>query len=77
MKTGVARRGQPRPQAAGLYRELSKWYDALWTFTQVNGVEPTNTVSERVLRPAVLWRKGSCGLDHEGSSRFVERLRWW
>jgi hypothetical protein len=32
------------------------------------------SVSERALRPAVLWRKGSFGSDSEGGSRFAERL---
>jgi transposase len=62
------------PKAAGLCRELTKWWDALWTFTRVEGVEPTNNVSERALRPAVLWRKGSFGSDSPAGSRFVERL---
>jgi Transposase IS66 family len=38
------------------------------------GMEPTNNVSERALRPAVLWRKGCFGSDTEGGSRFAERL---
>jgi len=29
----------------------------------VDGVEPTNNVAERALRPAVLWRKGSFGSE--------------
>ena len=37
-------------------------------------LEPTNNVSERALRPAVLWRKGSFGSDSETGSRFAERL---
>jgi transposase len=61
-------------KAAGLCRELNKWWDALWTFARVEGVEPTNNVSERALRPAVLWRKGSFGCDSEAGSRFAERL---
>jgi transposase len=40
----------------------------------VEGVEPTNNVSERALRPAVLWRKGSFGSDSEAGSRFAVRL---
>lgn len=64
----------PDQKAAGLCRELNKWWEALWTFTQVEGVEPTNNVSERALRPAVLWRKGSFGSDSPAGSRFVERM---
>ncbi len=40
----------------------------------MEGVEPTNNVSERALRPVVLWRKGSFGCDSEAGSRFAERL---
>ena len=64
----------PDQKAAGLCRQLNKWWEALWTFTQVEGVEPTNNVAERALRPAVLWRKGSFGSDSEHGSRFVERM---
>ena len=70
------RRGQASPdrKAAGLCRELTKRWPALWTFARVEGVEPTNNVAERALRPAVLWRKGSFGSDSEAGSRFAERL---
>src|SRR5829696_6679583 len=61
-------------KAAGLCRELSKRWRALWTFARVEGVEPTNNAAERALRPAVLWRKGSFGSDSEAGSRFAERL---
>jgi len=57
-----------------LCRGLTKWWPALWTFARVEGVEPTNNASERALRPAVLWRKGSFGADSESGSRFAERL---
>jgi transposase len=72
----LLRRGQDNPdrKAAALCRELRKWWPALWTFARVVGVEPTNNVAERALRPAVLWRKGSFGSDSEAGSRFAERL---
>ena len=72
----LLRRGQANPdrKAARLCRELTKWWPALWTFARVDGVEPTNNVSERALRPAVLWCKGSFGSDSEAGSRFTERL---
>jgi transposase len=72
----LLRRGQDSPdrKAAALCRELSKWWTALWTFAQVDGVEPTNNVAKRALRPAVLWRKGSFGSDSEAGGRFAERL---
>src|SRR5215216_3343828 len=69
-------RGQENPdrKAAGLCRELSKWWPALWTFARVEGVEPTNNGAERALRPAVLWRKSSFGSESAAGSRFAERL---
>jgi transposase len=72
----LLRRGQETPdrKAAGLCRELTKWWPALWTFARVEGVEPTNNGAERALRPAVLWRKGSFGSDSGVGSRFAERL---
>src|SRR5438105_1548077 len=72
----LLRRGQESPdrQAAGLCREVTKWWAALWTFARAAGVEPTNDGAERALRPAVLWRKGSFGSDSEAGSRFAEPL---
>jgi transposase len=62
------------PQAAGLCRALLRLWPALWTFVEVDGVEPTNNTAERALRPAVLWRKGSFGTRSDSGARFVERL---
>jgi transposase len=72
----LLRRGQESldRKAVGLCRELRKWWPALWTFARVEGVEPTNNVAERALRPVVLWRKGSFGSNSEVGSRFAERL---
>jgi len=61
-------------QAAGLCRALLRLWPALWTFAEVEGVEPTNNMAERALRPAVLWRKSSFGTPSDGGARFVERL---
>jgi len=48
--------------------------DALWTFVDVEGVEPTNNNAERPLRHAVIWRKSSYGTHSAEGSRFVERM---
>jgi transposase len=61
-------------KATGLCRALDRLWPALWTFTDEDGVEPTNNTAERVLRPAVLWRKGSFGTQSDAGARFVERL---
>lgn len=61
-------------KTAGVCKSIQKVEDALWTFAEAEGVEPTNNASERALRPAVLWRKGSFGTDSERGSRYVERM---
>src|SRR2546426_6132679 len=62
------------PKTAGTCRDILKRRAALWTFVQVDGVEPTNNMAERALRPGVLWRKGSFGTQSEEGSRFVESM---
>jgi transposase len=58
----------------GMAEELSNHRDWLWTFVDVDGVEPTNNASERALRHAVIWRKLSFGTQSDSGSRFVETL---
>ncbi len=62
------------PKARALCRNLSELWDGLWTFSKVEGVEPTNNAAERALRPGVLWRKGSFGSQSDRGSRFAERM---
>jgi transposase len=73
-QTLVAGSAGPTGKAAGVCRELQRLWPALWSFAQMEGVEPTNNVAERALRPAVLWRKGSFGTHSEAGSRFAERM---
>jgi transposase len=58
----------------GTCRDILKRREALWTFVQVAGVEPTNNTAERSIRPGVLWRKGSFGTQSAEGSRFVESM---
>jgi len=55
-------------------RNLLKRWPALWTFTTVEGVEPTNNHAERGLRGAVIYRKLSLGSQSEQGERTIERL---
>jgi transposase len=55
-------------------RNLLKLWPALWTFTEVEGVEPTNNRAERGLRGAVIYRKVSLGSQSEAGERFAERM---
>lgn len=61
-------------KTAGICRDILKREDALWTFVRVEGVEPTNNLAERQIRPGVLWRNSSFGTQSEAGSRFVERI---
>jgi len=58
----------------GMCRELYDHRDWLWTFMDVDGVEPTNNAAERALRHAVIWRKLSFGTQSAAGSRFVETM---
>ena len=62
------------PKTAGPCRDILKRREALWTFVQIEGVEPTNNTAERSSRPGVLWRKGSFGTQSAEGSRFVESM---
>jgi len=53
---------------------LLKRWPALWTFTLVDGVEPTNNQAERGLRGAVIYRKLSLGSQSDHGERTTERL---
>ena len=62
------------PKTAGTCRDILKRREALWTFVQLEGVEPTKNAAERSIRPGVQWRKGSVGTQSEEGSRFVESM---
>src|SRR6266850_7554129 len=62
------------PKTAGMCQDILKRREALWTFVQVEDVEPTNNTAERAIRPGVLWRKGSFGTQSAEGSRFVESM---
>jgi transposase len=62
------------PRLTGMCWELRNHRDWLWTFLEVDGIEPTNNAAERALRHAVIWRKLSFGTQSAAGSRFVETL---
>ena len=64
----------PHSGTAGTCRDILKREAALWTFVDVEGVEPTNNMGEQKIRPGVLWRNSSFGTQGESGSRFVERI---
>lgn len=52
---------------------LRNW-DHLFSFLKYEGVEPTNNIAERAIRPAVQWRKVCFGSQSDVGERFTERL---
>lgn len=60
--------------AGRLARQMVREMDALWSFLEYKGVEPTNNRAERALRFGVLWRKRSLGTQSEKGNRWVERI---
>jgi transposase len=77
MRTGqVLQDGCESPDAAAssLCRSLSRIEPSLFVFARAPGIEPTNNISERGIRPAVQWRKTCFGTQSRGGSRFVERI---
>jgi transposase len=59
---------------SGSCEDILEHRDALWTFVEHEGVEPTNNHAERELRGFVLWRRRSFGSQSERGDRFAERL---
>ena len=64
----------PDKKAARFCRRLLKIYPALWRFSRVEGVEPTNNHGERILRHGVMWRKTSFGNQSHCGATFTERI---
>lgn len=54
-------------------RTLANW-EHLFTFLMYEGVEPTNNIAERAIRPSVQWRKLCFGSQSDTGERFTERL---
>ena len=46
-------------KTAGTCQAILKRREALWTFVQVEGVEPTTNAAERSIRPGVLCARGA------------------
>ena len=58
----------------GLAKNLLKIWPALWTFTKLTGVTPTNNHAERGLRGAVIYRKLSLGSQSADGETRISRL---
>jgi transposase len=64
----------PNKDVRNLASALFVHNEHFFTFVHVDGVDPTNNVSERALRTAVQWRKIMFGTRSDEGERAVERL---
>ncbi len=63
-----------KSRSSGMAKRLLKQKAALWTFVDKEGIEPTNNIAERRIRPAVIWRKNCFGNDSEEGAQYTERI---
>ncbi|MCB9176096.1 MAG: transposase [Caldilineae bacterium] len=66
-----------RAPAAKTQRECAeplRTEERMWTFVDIDAMDPTNNLAERSVRRGVLWRKKSFGTDSEAGSRFVAHI---
>lgn len=63
----------PVLKAARFCKNLLENFNALWTFLEMEGVEPTNNHAERSLRPLVIWRKKYFCTRSDYGSDYVAR----
>ena len=70
-----SKRGEKTPWASTVATcgQLLKQKDTLWTFLEIQGIEPTNNAAERALRQAVIHRKISHGV--QSAKRALRRGR--
>jgi transposase len=73
LETNATKRARNR-YTRTISNNLLKLWPALWTFIELDGVEPTNNHAERGLRGAVIHRKLSLGSQSDQGERTIERL---
>ena len=59
---------------SGSCADILEHREALWTFVEHDGVEPTNNHAERELRGLVMWRRRSFGSQSERGTHFAARM---
>ena len=61
-------------KTAGTCRHILSLKDALWTFVDCDGVDPTNNTAEQVIRTHVIWRKVCFGTQSANGTLYMERV---
>ena len=75
---GLIEHGARNSKRTRLHRRFAQnllnIWPALWTFSTIDGVQPTNNPAERALRGPVINRKLSYGSRSDAGERFAERV---
>ena len=75
VELGFARKERtPWAQTVRTCHKLLQRKEALWTFLEIQGVEPTNNAAERALRQSVIQRKISLGVQSASGAICRSRL---
>lgn len=69
-----SREKSTRAKTCRTCRDLLKVEPAMWLFVEVKGLQPTNNMAERLIRPVVIWRKTSFGSQSQKGSEFAARM---
>lgn len=72
--TVLASAKEIQSKSRNLGKNLLNCFSTLWVFLYEEGVEPTNNLAERGLRPAVIWRKITGGNQSNWGLNFTERI---
>jgi len=62
------------PKTRRTCKRLFSSFSSLWTYLYHEGVEPTNNLAERDIRPSVIQRKLTYGTQSDDGEVFVERI---
>lgn len=62
------------PKTQRTCKRLLSDFSLLWTYLSHKGVEPTNNLAERDIRPSVIQRKLSYGTQSDDGEAFIERI---
>lgn len=60
-------------RTANTCKNFFKVFDGFWTFTEQEGVDPTNNHAEQQIRSYVIYRKLSFGTKSENGTMFLQR----
>ena len=73
---GLLRQGKRcrNNKTSGTCKNILSYDSALWRFLETENIEPTNNLSERLIRTIAIWRKTSFGTQSKAGSVYMERI---